>query len=259
MPFSESVRLQLAHEVGGKCSADHCRKPTGLPQTSQFNLPNSGDGAHIRGSRRGTARFDELQPEAERESAGNGIWLCPDCHRRADRSPDIFTVALLHLWKQSAIQRYRNEVATGRIDADDGYLRQNELEKAREFLHLQGPLYASLRNFMSQTGTRFSVLSEFFFPDDARTKVIYFGGAFQMEWNNHHRLWPFSRSIHRWEAELLRICGLMARRDGMCNFNVPLVVDVARSESGAYIDPLIQGIDSYIQQFDSFRSFLDTF
>jgi hypothetical protein len=60
--------------------------------------PNFGDGAHIAGSAQTAPRHDSDLDIGLRESAANGIRLCPTCYRKADRFAQQYPADLLHQW-----------------------------------------------------------------------------------------------------------------------------------------------------------------
>lgn len=257
MPFSENIRQQLAAEVGGICSADHCRTTVGLPQSQKFNVPNVGDAAHIKGAQPGAARFDPYQPAVERESESNGIWLCGICHRRADRFEEIYDTSTLHKWKQEAIQRHRNAIA-GIAESDERYVAENELIRARKFLKEHEVIENELYNFLNITRYPPFGATQYQFPN-VSSKINYFGIVFrEHHWNNRNRLWAFAIKIRRWEDELLRICYVMAKDRRMTDFFNPIIVDVGRDPTTLiYVDPLMQGVESYVDHCRNFESYLN--
>lgn len=65
----------------------------------------AGEIAHIRGERQGSARFDQQQPEDERQGYDNLILLCPKHHKLIDRlEPERWTVEELHAMKDEHLQ-----------------------------------------------------------------------------------------------------------------------------------------------------------
>jgi hypothetical protein len=259
MPFIESIRQHLATTVGGKCSAPHCRRVTGTPQGNRFGIGHIGEGAHIRGSREGAPRFDMSQPDIERESESNGIWLCPTCHTQIDKYPAIYGPALLHHWKSDAISRYMAELA-GQPENDGSYLHENELTKARQFLASQQEIYWKLAEFVRNRPYVFGH-TKFIFPEKIKSEVGFYGGVFRSwNWNNKNLMWAFSISIRRWENELLRICHLMSSDPRMQSFESSTVVDVSTtSGSNTYIDPLMQAAWSYVETYEQFVNFINGF
>lgn len=258
MPFIESIRQQLATTVGGKCSAPHCQKVTGIPQGNTFGISHTGEGAHIKGSRPGAPRFDINQTDFDREAESNGIWLCPTCHTQIDKFPAIYDPQLLHQWKHDAISRHMAELA-GKIESDGNYYHENELSRARQFLSSHKEIYFELTNFYRNRPRLFGLML-FAFPENIRPKVGYYGGVFtDWHWNNMNPMWAFSLSIRRWEDELLRICQLMSSEPRMRSFGSDVTVNVAKIHgSEAYIDPLMQAIGSYVDTYEQFEKFINT-
>lgn len=258
MPFTPSIREQLANEVGAKCSANHCRKPTGSPSNAKFGLPNVGDAAHIKGSRPNTARYDEKQHEEERESAGNGIWLCPDCHRRADRFENVYDVALLNYWKVSAIQRHIDEVSGvpplhGQPDP------HQELWRARQFALLLDQLFLLLQQFRWHAYQVPFMSTPLELPSEAETLIRIYGFRFrQIEWHNGHSAWSYRPDVHAKEDELLRLCYAMALDPRIMNFETSVFVNVDRVEQpDGYVDPLMRTISCFVDEYREFVAFVD--
>lgn len=92
MPVSYPTKIRLASSSGGVCAIPECNRPLFDPSPGRGLL---GVAAHIAGERPGSARHDpEMTPEA-RNAIGNLVYLCPNCHRLIDASPDEYPVACL--------------------------------------------------------------------------------------------------------------------------------------------------------------------
>jgi hypothetical protein len=258
MSFSFLIRQQLAAQVGGKCSANHCRRPTGIPFQADYDLPNTGDGAHIKGSAPGTARFDPFQPAEERESALNGIWLCPSCHRCADRFGEVYPVEDLLRWKADAIKLHHDECAgiPSMVGLPDP---ERELAKARQFAELHKQLFLMLQQFQWQlNGVSMGIIS-IDLPSNAQTKTNYFAHSFRTwEWSNRHPAWAYRPDVRAKEDELLRLCQIMASDPRMRDYMRPVAVGVGRPwMSDEYFDPLMRAISRYVDFYREFIEFVD--
>lgn len=93
------------HLSGGLCSRPECRKFTIAGDTQTDALTKIGQAAHIRGEKKGSARFDENMTDEERDDIKNGLWLCKNCHETIDRDKQgvRYTNDLLFAWRESAI------------------------------------------------------------------------------------------------------------------------------------------------------------
>lgn len=100
--FSESIKVNLAHRVGFRCSNPNCRKPTSGPQVDPTKAINIGVAAHIKAASPGGKRYDANQTLEQRKSADNGIWLCQSCSKLIDSDETRYTVGLLQIWKSQA-------------------------------------------------------------------------------------------------------------------------------------------------------------
>ena len=82
----------MVARAGGICEL--CR--SGLMEDDKF----IGQIAHIRGSRRGSARHDQSMSDTERNASENLILLCNNCHARVDRQPRKYSAEHLMDMKQ---------------------------------------------------------------------------------------------------------------------------------------------------------------
>ncbi len=100
--FSKQTLDLLAKRVGIRCSNPTCRKLTTGPRSESQHIVNIGVGAHITAASPGGPRYDSnLSPE-QRESLGNGIWLCQNCAKLVDNDPTRYTIETLRTWKSQA-------------------------------------------------------------------------------------------------------------------------------------------------------------
>lgn len=83
-----------------------------------------GVAAHITGASENGPRYDKSLTAEQRKSAKNGIWLCENCGRIVDESPDAWTAEGLDSWKR---------VAEGRA-ARDATASQDEIADLSELI-----------------------------------------------------------------------------------------------------------------------------
>ncbi len=114
----------LAARVGYHCSNPSCMRSTSGPALAEEEAVNIGVGAHIAAAAPGGKRYDPNMSSAERSSHLNGIWMCQSCSKLIDSDDSRYTVALLHEWKNKAIQRALDAIAGGE---PLGSIRPNEL------------------------------------------------------------------------------------------------------------------------------------
>jgi hypothetical protein len=101
MSFSDAIRSELSIEAGGFCANPQCRAATGFFLRGQTK--SAGDGAHIVAENLDGPRGQSPLTERERGMASNGIWLCPNCHRKVDIvQPQAYSIETLLQWKKNA-------------------------------------------------------------------------------------------------------------------------------------------------------------
>lgn len=92
MPVSYPTKIRLASSSGGVCAMPECNRPLFDPSPGRGLL---GVAAHIAGERPGSARHDRTMTPEVRNAVENLIYLCPNCHRLLDASPDEYPVVRL--------------------------------------------------------------------------------------------------------------------------------------------------------------------
>lgn len=98
--FRESTKSLLAKRANFECSSPYCDKRTSGPAADEEKAINLGEAAHIRGAKKGSARYDKDMTPEERRSISNGIWLCRTCAKMIDNDEKRFRIDLLHKWKR---------------------------------------------------------------------------------------------------------------------------------------------------------------
>ncbi len=98
--FSDRTKQILAKRAGQVCSNPACRKGTSGPHSDNDKALNLGEAAHIRGARKGSARYVAAMTDQDRGAIANGIWLCIECARRIDLDEADFPSERLISWKK---------------------------------------------------------------------------------------------------------------------------------------------------------------
>lgn len=162
MAFSPTIAAELWEYAGHRCSSPFC----GGELSGPGRYGNCGEAAHIKGEKPGTARYDSFQPDVERHSPSNGIYLCVGCHRFVDRCEAAYPPELLHQWKEQAHRRYDAEIYPGRPRGVQGSVDlADNSRRAKTFLDRhRGFADEILRLFQCYSGR-----SSVFCPDTLRT------------------------------------------------------------------------------------------
>jgi len=92
---SKSIKL-LWSNAAGRCSFTGCNERLTVEQAAEFAPYTIGEMAHIKGNKAGSNRYDESQPDTERDSYENLILLCPNHHTRIDMAPALRLTARRH-------------------------------------------------------------------------------------------------------------------------------------------------------------------
>ncbi|RKP47528.1 HNH endonuclease [Trinickia fusca] len=254
MPFVDKIRVELAAEVGGICSAPHCGIPTGMPGQRVGNKQNIGDGAHICGSRPDAPRYDENQSDEERESASNGIWLCPSCHRRIDRFIDLHKADVLHRWKQTAIEAYKGRIGRPPLPTGSSPL-DSEYAKARAFIAEQQDACKALFNLRwDARGGRIALPS-----DTAREVRHFFLSNHPRFMQSDYANWCYAPELKARQTEIVRILYTLSERPQFRILPKETVIDFRWEERDGidrYVDPTASAITCYLNDIDAFGKYL---
>jgi hypothetical protein len=107
-----ATKRTLAARVGHRCSNPGCMRPTSGPALDDARAVNVGQAAHITAAAPGGKRYDSSLTAEERRAEANGIWLCNLCAGLIDQDEKRFTVELLRKWKNDAVDRALEDIAT---------------------------------------------------------------------------------------------------------------------------------------------------
>jgi hypothetical protein len=100
--FPAPVKESLSKRVAHRCSRPGCGQLTCGPQEDPEKALNVGVAAHITGASPAGPRYDPSLTNEQRQSAGNGIWLCQTCAKLIDNDQSRYSVLLLNEWKGEA-------------------------------------------------------------------------------------------------------------------------------------------------------------
>ena len=258
MPFPPPVRSQLCDEAGARCAAPHCRAPTGRPESD--SIRNGGDGAHICGENPGSARFDPMMSPTERADAGNGIWLCPSCHRMVDRYPSAYPAELLHEWKRLAQNDFHAEFLRPRTPRGS-YDTEAEVRKARSFLDEHRLTVNALDWLLAEPARNYRARSVW--PqEDIVTLVRKLGRIYDAtEWGNWHPLWCYAPELNLKQQELIRLIRIVYGHPAFALFsdNRNISLDQYRGNDGdlRYSGQCAAAIAAYCEFFHWFEDELN--
>ncbi len=111
--FSNEDKEIMAKRVGYRCSNPDCRKLTTGPQKNSRKTVNVGVAAHITAASKGGPRFDRTLTIKQRKDLSNGIWLCQTCAKLIDNDESLYTVKLLHFWRECSEAMAHSEIQSG--------------------------------------------------------------------------------------------------------------------------------------------------
>lgn len=81
----------LCTKSGNRCAMSDCRRILVADGTSNDPASLVAAMAHIKGDKRGSARFDANMSDIERNVHSNLILVCPSCHKKIDDQPHTYT------------------------------------------------------------------------------------------------------------------------------------------------------------------------
>lgn len=138
--FTVKTKNILAKRANEKCSI--CKKQTSKPSTaSTSEYINTGEAAHIKGAKSGSARYDPLQSDDERSHINNAIWLCNVCHKEADTDLKKYDVAYLISIKKEHEKKVANDEFE--INWKEYQQLQKRVIELEELYHIKSSLHNS--------------------------------------------------------------------------------------------------------------------
>lgn len=103
--FDEKTKRIAADRVGSRCTI--CDTPTHGPNDDPKKATNLGEAAHIRGKKKGAARYDESMNDAQRADIENALWACGNCHGKFDKDFLHYKPETLRNFRTTAEDRAR--------------------------------------------------------------------------------------------------------------------------------------------------------
>lgn len=98
--FDEKTKRIAEDRVGNRCTI--CDTPTNGPNDDPKKATKAGEAAHIRGKKKGTARYDEGMSDAQRADIDNALWACRNCHGKFDKDFLHYSVEQLRIRRAKA-------------------------------------------------------------------------------------------------------------------------------------------------------------
>jgi hypothetical protein len=111
--FSQRTVRKLAARAGYHCTNPDCQSLTLGPAVDEDGTVHVGFAAHIAAASPGGKRYDCKMTPEERSAAANGIYLCGRCAKLIDSDEKRYPATLLHRWKEDAVKRTIEAVASG--------------------------------------------------------------------------------------------------------------------------------------------------
>lgn len=136
--FTEKIKRAIGGRVNYVCSNPGCFCSTTGPHWEANRAARIGEAAHICAASEEGPRYDPGMTDEERGGAGNGIWLCANCHTMVDDDAGSYPVATLQAWKSDA-----EALARSRIGRQQGHGAATP--------HVSGPLVVSNNQSGGQT------------------------------------------------------------------------------------------------------------
>jgi len=98
MSISSKTKKLLLARSGGYCQNPECNADL-YPYFESGKITNVEELAHIIGQKQDGPRGNSTLALSDRDEYNNIILLCPTCHTKIDKNPDIYGVETLHNWK----------------------------------------------------------------------------------------------------------------------------------------------------------------
>jgi len=86
----------LCSKSGNRCAIPMCHKELVINESDDDQTSIIGVGAHIKGEKLGSARYDSSMTDNDRNCYDNLIFVCGNCHKIIDDQPNKYTVTKLH-------------------------------------------------------------------------------------------------------------------------------------------------------------------
>lgn len=260
MSFSDSIRTQLSIDAGGFCANPDCRAPTGY--FLKGATKSAGDGAHIVAENSNGPRGNSQLSPYERSLASNGVWLCPNCHRKVDiLQPQQYSILTLQQWKENATSWWQQNqgkplqvVARPDERAQVARPTASSLNGAQMFLNAHRPLADALWNLRFRQSDPFR--SGVAIPDDTERKILQMsktrriGLSWQDEW---------ATTYHCEDKELLNYMTSLIQSADAIQRPPGTILDGQRYVNFKQPDYLASLISEYLSAFERLQNCTNDF
>lgn len=95
--YTRNTLITLGYLSGGLCYRPGCGEPVVREVDGEPYV--IVEVAHIRGAKRGSARYDEQMTNGQRRHISNLLLLCDPDHDIVDKDEQTYTITTLHRWK----------------------------------------------------------------------------------------------------------------------------------------------------------------
>ena len=99
MAISSKVIRLLLSRSGGYCGNPACHSDL-FPFFEDKTITNVEELAHIIGQSKGGPRGNNSLPLEDRDEYENIILLCPTCHAKIDKNPELYPLKIVKKWKK---------------------------------------------------------------------------------------------------------------------------------------------------------------
>lgn len=125
MAIKEKTKRLLLARSGGFCANPGCNINL-FPLFENGEITNVEELAHIIGRKIGGPRGDEGLGLDKRDGYKNIIILCPTCHRKIDKFPNLYPTSVIREWKLEHEQKIKNAVNSNFNDKSKSTIKNAE-------------------------------------------------------------------------------------------------------------------------------------
>ncbi len=110
MSASYLTKMIVAFRSGDRCAFPGCNRTLTVDGKSS-DTAIIGEAAHISGEKPGSARYDKLMAQSQRNHHDNLIYLCRDHHAQIDKQHSDYSVDVLHQMKADHERKVREAMS----------------------------------------------------------------------------------------------------------------------------------------------------
>jgi len=145
MYMSSSIPIRewkiLCSKSGGRCAIPTCHKELITDKAENDPISIIGVGAHIKGEKSGSARYDSRMTDKQRNCYENLIFVCGNCHTIIDGQPNTYTVQKLHeikltheKWIIESIEKEVMNVTFAELSVVTKYLASGQFTPSNSYI-----------------------------------------------------------------------------------------------------------------------------